>query len=101
MADVRNPEEEYFYKTNRELIEKNRSRLDSERKMVEEREKKAVHWMKCPKCGNQMQEIDMSSLKVDKCGTCNGLYFDNGELDMLLKLQKPEGFLESLKKKIF
>lgn len=101
MADARNPEDEYFYKTNKELIEKNRSRLDADRKAVEGKEMKAAHWMKCPKCGNQMNEIDMSSLKVDQCGSCHGLYFDNGELDMLLKSQKPEGFLESLKKKIF
>ena len=101
MPDIRTPEEEYFYKMNQELIEENRSRLDAERSKVEAKEKLAKHWMKCPKCGGQMNEISMASLKVDKCGSCNGLYFDNGELEVLLKSKKPEGFLDSLKKKLF
>jgi len=101
MAEKRTPEEEYFYKTNQELIEKNRARLDSERNVRETKEKMAQHWMKCPKCGGQMTEIDMSSLKVDKCSSCKGLYFDNGELEVLLKSSKPEGFLDSLKKRLF
>jgi hypothetical protein len=101
MTEKRSPEEEYFFKQNKELIEQNRARLDAERKERSVKEQKAQHWMKCPKCGGQMQEIDMASLKVDKCGSCKGLYFDNGELEVLLKSNKPEGFLDSLKKKLF
>lgn len=91
-------ETEYFYNLNRELIEKQRKKLDAERSAQADLEMKKLHWMKCPKCGHDMEEIELSGLKIDKCNSCSGLYFDAGELDMLLKSQQPEGFLSSLKK---
>lgn len=101
MSKSRSPEEEYFYKMNKELIEKNRSRLDAERKELEVSQRKSQHWMRCPKCGEQMSEVQMADIRVDKCGGCNGMYFDSGELEILLKSSKPEGFFDSLKKKLF
>lgn len=101
MSNSRSPEEEYFYKMNKELIEKNRARLDAERKEREVSQQKSQHWMRCPKCGDTMKEVEMAGLRVDKCGGCSGLYFDSGELEMLLKSSKPEGFFDSLKKKLF
>lgn len=101
MSNSRSPEEEFFYKMNKELIEKNRSRLDEERKVTESSQRKLQHWMRCPKCGDQMAEVEMASIRVDKCGGCKGIYFDSGELEMLLKSTKPEGFFDSLKKKLF
>jgi Zn-finger nucleic acid-binding protein len=43
----------------------------------------------------------MAGIRVDKCGGCKGIYFDSGELEMLLKSSKPEGFFDSFKKKLF
>ena len=77
-------EDEYFYKLNRELIEKNRAKRDAERLELAELEMKKQHWMKCPKCGHDMEEIELSGLKIDKCTNCSGLYFDQGELETLL-----------------
>ena len=90
-------EDEYFYRLNQELIEKQRVKLDADRKKQEEVAMKADHWMKCPKCGHDMEEVSYSGLMIDRCTSCSGLYFDNGELELLLKAQKPEGFLGSLK----
>lgn len=101
MSNSRSPEEEYFYRMNKELIEKNRSRLDEERKVTEASQRKAQHWTRCPKCGDQMAEVEMASIRVDQCGGCKGIYFDSGELEMLMKSSKPEGFFDSLKKKLF
>jgi hypothetical protein len=91
-------EEAYFYKLNKELIERKRKELDS--KLLAET---VVHsnnpnWMKCPKCGDCMEEMELMRIKVDKCVQCQGIYFDNGELQILLESQEPKGFLGKLRK---
>jgi uncharacterized protein len=101
MSNSKSPEEEYFYKMNKELIEQNRARLDSERKEREAAQKKTQHWMRCPKCGDSMSEMEMTGIMVDKCKSCGGIYFDSGELELFLKSNKPEGLFDSLKKKLF
>jgi DnaJ-class molecular chaperone len=87
-------EEEYFYTLNKELIEKNREKA-SQAKAAEGH---PDSWMKCPKCGGQMEEIDLAGIAIDKCQSCQGIYFDNGELDILLQSRERDGFLELLKK---
>jgi len=44
-----------------------------------------LHFMRCPKCGDEMIEIDFKKIKIDECPGCQGIYFDAGELDMILK----------------
>jgi len=101
VSNSKSPEEEYFYKMNKELIEQNRTRLDSERKEREALQQKTQHWMRCPKCGDSMSEMEMTGIMVDKCKACGGVYFDSGELELFLKSSKPEGLFDSLKKKLF
>lgn len=36
--------------------------------------------MKCPKCSENLEEIKINSVKVDRCGNCGGLWFDRDEL---------------------
>ena len=62
-------DEEYFYRANRELIERKRRELDSDRENLPVKAK-TRHWMKCPKCGAEMSEIELSGFKVDKCTAC-------------------------------
>lgn len=91
-------EEEYFYKLNRELIEKRREELDSKLKTRTAQEQKSLHWMKCPKCGNQMEQNQLSGIYVDQCKSCHGIYFDQGEAETLIQSTKPNVFLKLLKK---
>ena len=91
-------EEEYFYKRNQELIEKKRKELDAQRGEREAAERNAQHWMRCPKCGAQMKEVDLAHIKVDKCTQCQGVYFDHEELETLLESREPTGFLSGLKR---
>jgi hypothetical protein len=93
-----NKEEEYFYKLNKQLIEKKRKDLDAQRAEQQRQAQVSQHWMKCPKCGHPMKEIDLQGIKVDKCTHCSGIYFDRGELELLLESQEPKGFLGGLKK---
>ena len=90
-------EEEYFYKANKALIEKKRKELDAQRAQ-QVQEQKTPHWMKCPKCGSDMKEIDLQGIKVDQCGECLGIYFDRGELELLMESREAKGFLGGLKK---
>lgn len=88
MSDFDKPsraEDEYFAK--QELERRKKWAQEQAGKMAaEEREKlKQLHWMKCPKCGMDLQEIDLQGVKVDQCANCGGIFLDAGELDQLSK----------------
>ncbi len=91
-------EEEYFYKKNKELLDKMRTGLDAKRAEQEAGSGKNQHWMKCPKCGKDLEEVALAGIKVDQCTNCLGIYFDKGELELLLGVQEPKGFLGGLKR---
>jgi hypothetical protein len=93
-----NKEEEYFYKKNKVLLEKMRSQLDAERERREKTSGRIETWMRCPKCGSELEEIELLGIKVDQCVGCLGTFFDRGELELLLSAQEPTGFLGSLKR---
>ncbi len=38
---------------------------------------------KCPKCENRIFEVQYFGVTLDKCKTCQGLWFDSNELDQL------------------
>ena len=87
-------EEEYFVR-----LELERARKLAEERQVkliaEERERdRTLHLMKCPKCGMQLEEITFSDVRVDKCFSCDGLWLDKGELDLIR--EKDGGFMGRL-----
>ena len=94
-------EEEYFYRINRELIRKRRQELDQKRLEQRERGLKSIHWMKCPKCGGEMKETDLSGICADQCTNCSGIYFDYDEFRTLLEAQIPRNFLKTLMNRIW
>lgn len=87
-------EEEYFAREQAEL----KRRLASERQTkikAEEREReRSLHFMKCPKCGMQLEEIAFGDVHVDKCFNCEGVWLDSGEIEKIP--QKEAGFLSTL-----
>ena len=93
-------EEEYFYRKNQELLAKKRAELDAQRQAQESAQLKELHWMRCPKCGQQMSDEELAGIKVDRCGSCGGIFLDAGELDLLLRAEGQAGFLASLKKRL-
>jgi acetyl-CoA carboxylase beta subunit len=72
-------EDEYFVKQDADLIKAQRARLDEERARAERRS----HYMKCPKCGADLQEKEFHHVKVDTCPECKGMWLDAGELDLI------------------
>ena len=81
-------EEAIFKKKELEQLAQIRAELDVKRKANETAAAKAVHWMRCPKCGGAMQEKRLENIVADHCNSCGGLFFDAGELDILLKHEK-------------
>ncbi len=90
-------EERYFHEQDVELIKKKRDELDAARQQQEREARKLAHWMKCPKCGADLQEIEMDQVRVDKCPDCQGIFFDKGELELVIEGHKG-GFLPRLRK---
>lgn len=57
---------------------------DSEELSVDERQRlRGLHWMRCPKCGMELDEVTFRGVRVDKCFSCGGVYLDDGELEQL------------------
>jgi len=87
-------EEEYFARQEAER----RRKLAEERQATlaaEERERaRALHFMKCPKCGMQLEEIAFGDVRLDKCFSCEGIWLDKGELEVIR--QKEVGFMGRL-----
>jgi hypothetical protein len=82
-------EDEYFARVELER----RKKLGEERlKTLAEEEKRRLrdlHYMRCPKCGMELREIEYKGINVDKCFSCDGVWLDAGEIDVLAKLDKP------------
>ena len=89
-------EEEYFYRKNLELIEKTRKKLDAERAAARQREQKKAHWMVCPKCGGKLQEVNVKGVMVDHCGSCNGVFLDKGEIELMPHARRVRGWLSTI-----
>lgn len=89
-------EEEYFARLDFEK----RKKLAAEhaRGMAqEERDSlKKAHWMRCPKCGSELVTISIRDVHVDTCSSCNGMWLDAGELDLLVK-SDDSGLLKSIR----
>ena len=81
-------EEEYFAR--QQFAQKQKIEVDKQKQLADAELKKAkeLHFMKCPKCGMNLVEIDYKSIKVDRCSACEGIYLDKGELAEILKLEK-------------
>ena len=80
-------EEEYFARIEYERRKKI-EREKQERLAAEEKTRlRDLHYMKCPKCGMDLIEIDYKSVKVDRCSGCDGVWLDAGELDTISKME--------------
>ncbi len=98
-------EDEWFARHEQELLrearvahEQRMKQLEEEQRAGEERRLRELHFLKCPKCGYDMNVLQVSSIEVEQCGRCEGIFLDRGELDELL-LKRPDerrGFFRKL-----
>ena len=55
--------------------------------------------MICPACKSDMIVVEHSQIELDYCTDCRGVWFDSGELELLLEsmgLENPDLFLGNL-----
>jgi uncharacterized protein len=81
-------EEGYYAKVERERKEKLRELSQQNIEQGEREKAKALHLMKCPKCGMELFEVDFKGNKIDQCSSCHGIWLDAGELEALVKTEK-------------
>ncbi|HET9598256.1 MAG TPA: zf-TFIIB domain-containing protein [Anaeromyxobacteraceae bacterium] len=86
MAEMTKPtstEDEYFVREDAEKKRKLALELKRQTAAADQQRLKELHWMHCPKCGMQMQEIRYGNLDVDACFSCGGVFLDKGEMDVI------------------
>jgi uncharacterized protein len=81
-------EDEWFAKEDAE--KKRKLALQQKRALAEAEQKrlKELHWMHCPKCGMQMQEVRYQELTVEVCFSCGGAFLDQGDMDRIAHPQQ-------------
>lgn len=55
--------------------------------------------MICPVCKYDMLVVEYKNIELDYCNGCRGVWFDSGELDLLLKsygLEEPKTFFDGI-----
>jgi hypothetical protein len=85
----RGRENAYFRKLNQALLEQLRQQ-DAE---ALETAIRAYTHMRCPKCGEPLQEKTHHRITVDECLGCGGVWLDKGEIETLTG-PREEGWLQ-------
>jgi len=55
--------------------------------------------MRCPVCKYAMIVVEYHNIELDYCNSCKGVWFDSGELELLLKsqgLEEPKAFFDGI-----
>jgi hypothetical protein len=90
LAEDRTSEDSWFQRNEKVLLEAARvarEKREAERRQEENEEERKrlrdLHFMKCPKDGHDMVEEDVLGTKIDRCGFCEGVFLDAGELETI------------------
>lgn len=85
-------EEEYFARIDADLRKEMRAKADAERAA-----RVAAERNKCPRDGTTLVPRESHHVIVDSCPTCEGIWLDKGELEILEKGQAEHtGFVGNL-----
>ena len=85
-------EEEYFARIDADLRKELRAKADAERAT-----QVAADRNKCPRDGTPLGSRESHHVIIDTCPTCDGIWLDKGELEILAKGQiEPTGFVGNL-----
>ena len=89
-------EEEYFLRQEAEKLKARADKLKRETNDAQRVELKQAHWMRCPKCGMELSEIQYRGIQIDKCFSCGGVYLDDGELEQIAQSEAEQGVFAGL-----
>lgn len=99
MADLKTSqnEEEYFHKQEQERLARRRAEAAAQAAERAKDEQRALHFMKCPKCGGDLKTENLRHIQVDRCTACHGVWFDAGEVEELTGREgAAQGFFSDL-----
>ena len=74
-------------------------KLEAEQQATAEsvrRQLKELHWMHCPKCGQELVKENYGPVEIDVCPSCRGLWLDANELEAVVASES--GILRSCAK---
>lgn len=77
------PEDEYFTRVEAEKKQKLAGEYQEKINKEERQQLKELHWMHCPRCGLELQEIVYRGVRVDKCFHCYGVFLADDELEQI------------------
>jgi uncharacterized protein len=76
-------EDEYFAREEALKLQKLHKEKLKDATAQEREARKQAHWMKCPKCGWDLETISHRGVEVEKCLACGVIVLDDGELEKL------------------
>lgn len=81
--DKTKAEDEYIAREEAEKTKRLKVQLKEQQSEEQREQTKAVCYMKCPKCGADLNEVTFRGIKIDRCLNCDGVWLDEGELEKL------------------
>ncbi len=89
-------EEEYHLRQEAEKLKARAEQVRRETQQAEREQLKQLHWMRCPKCGMELTEIEYRGIQLDKCFSCGGIYLDDGEMEQIAASPDDQGLFAGL-----
>ena len=88
-VDPSNTEDEYFKLKEIETLRRARREANSQLAEDDKAQAKETHWMRCPKCGMELTEVEYRGVEVDQCFGCGGMFLDAGEAEKITAFEEP------------
>jgi hypothetical protein len=100
MQRTTSAEEEFFAREDAEKKRRIALQVKQETAAAERERLRALHHMRCPKCGLELREVAFRGVEADLCFSCGGLFLDRGEIDSIARPEQKgimSGLLELLR----
>lgn len=94
MKKAKDFETDYFIKENASVKHKFDQEQKNSSKKADDEKLKALHFMKCPKCGHDLATKRLSYVDVDQCNNCGVVVLESQNIDRFITEEK--SFLKSL-----
>lgn len=88
MSKGKDLEAEYFSRENAASRHRLSEQEKRQQKKVENEELKKLHFMKCPKCGQDLLTKRMTYIDVDQCSSCGVLVLAPEDIDKFIAEEK-------------
>ena len=89
-------ENEYFAREDAERIRKLAHAVRKQVQAAERERLRALHWMRCPRCGSEMHEVMHEGVAIDVCPDCHGIFLDEHDLVQAAHRPAPGGVMSGI-----